>query len=184
MILSSSSARSLLLTLPGSLATSMALCFFTCSLTNWLYMNAAPLKFGSTNQAMNSSFSSYQFGILNWQRDVPGINPIRYSDGQFCGQKIESSIWTFYLQMCMSETPNNCRRRSDQRSNFTSRWGTAAPSPWGWWMSKGSSRPATAHRRALTSSPSPALTHIWTHTEVLYKFQKPTALWKSVPTQK
>ena len=120
-------------------------------------MNAAPLKFGSTNQAMNSSFSSYQFGILNWQRDVPGINPIRYSDGQFCGQKIESSIWTFYLQMCMSETPNNCRRRSDQRSNFTSRWGTAAPSPWGWWMSKGSSRPATAHRRALTSSPSPAL---------------------------
>ena len=75
-------------------------------------MNAAPLKFGSTNQTMNSSFSSYQIGILKFTKRCPrrpGISLIRYSDGQFCAQKNEFSVWTFYLQMCISGTLNNCR---------------------------------------------------------------------------
>lgn len=41
---------------------------------------------------------------------------------------------------------------------ITSRWGTRGPSPWAWWRSRGSSRPATARRLAWTGSPSPAPT--------------------------
>lgn len=104
--------------------------FLIFSLTNLWYKKAAPLNWGRTNHATNTSFSSYQNGILQEGEIQPRIIiDLNWNDCQ-------CSIFFFF---CFSWDHTILRQ-------------VGGASPWEWGTSIWSSKQATAHHLPLLSS--------------------------------